>query len=151
MLGSFVIIQGITTSFAREPYSFVIFKGGGADPSGSAHALFSIHLWVDFALVLVLWVMVLVFVLCFELLSLDVFVCVWGGGLADVSPRVLSSFEIISLRNTGCFGQCVLACCGCWCSLPLPHGVVDWYAVCECGLSPSYSLFGTYPLLRNES
>ena len=28
----FVIIQGIRTSIAKKPYSFVIFQGGGPDP-----------------------------------------------------------------------------------------------------------------------
>ena len=31
-LGSFVILQGIKTSIAKKPYSFVIFQDGGPDP-----------------------------------------------------------------------------------------------------------------------
>ena len=30
--------------------------------------------------------------------------------------------------------------CDCWCSVALPHGVVGWSAVCDCGISCSYSL-----------
>ena len=30
--------------------------------------------------------------------------------------------------------------CGCFCSLPLPHGAVSLSAVCNCGISLSYSL-----------
>ena len=33
--------------------------------------------------------------------------------------------------------------CDCYCSLTLPHGAVGWSAVCECGISWSYSLFFT--------
>ena len=35
-LGSFVIFQGLRTCIAKEPYSFVIFQGGGGG-YGSAH------------------------------------------------------------------------------------------------------------------
>ena len=31
--------------------------------------------------------------------------------------------------------------CSCNCSLPLPHGAMVWSAVCDCGISWSYSLF----------
>ena len=42
--GTFVIFQGIRTSIAKKPYTFVIFQGGGSGPSvpphsGSAHGL----------------------------------------------------------------------------------------------------------------
>ena len=33
-----------------------------------------------------------------------------------------------------------LVSCDCWCSVAIPHGAVDWSAVCECGISSSYSL-----------
>ena len=41
-LGKFVIFHGIQTSIDKEPYSFVIFQGGGGSRppvhhSGSAH------------------------------------------------------------------------------------------------------------------
>ena len=39
-LGSFVIFQGMRTSFAKEPYIFVIFRGGGGGASGSAHVCY---------------------------------------------------------------------------------------------------------------
>ena len=41
-LGSFVIFQGLRTCIAKEPYSFVIFQGGGAmDPRMSVIVAFS--------------------------------------------------------------------------------------------------------------
>ena len=30
--------------------------------------------------------------------------------------------------------------CGCSCFVTLPHGAEGWYAVCDCGISLSYSL-----------
>ena len=41
-LGSFVIFQGTRTSIAKEPYSFVIFQGGGPDPLSPLW----IHAWI---------------------------------------------------------------------------------------------------------
>ena len=42
----------------------------------------------------------------------------------------------------GCFTFIVfLISCGCYCSLPLPHGAVGRSEVCDCGISWSYSLF----------
>ena len=39
---SFVIFQGIRTSIAKKPYTFVIFQGeSGPPPPGSAHCVFS--------------------------------------------------------------------------------------------------------------
>ena len=42
-LGSLVIFQGIKTSIAKKPYSFVILQGGPDPlyPSGSVHAVVS--------------------------------------------------------------------------------------------------------------
>ena len=42
-LGSFVIFQAMRTSIAKEPYSFVIFRGGGGhlDPRMSVIGAFS--------------------------------------------------------------------------------------------------------------
>ena len=34
----------------------------------------------------------------------------------------------------------LLLYCYCKCSVALPHGVLDWFAVCDCGISWSYSL-----------
>ena len=43
-LGSFVVLQGIRTSIAKEPFIFVIFHGGPdpISPSGSAHDILSL-------------------------------------------------------------------------------------------------------------
>ena len=38
-LGSFVIFQGIRTSFAKKPHSFVLFGPPAPSPSRSARAL----------------------------------------------------------------------------------------------------------------
>ena len=32
-------------------------------------------------------------------------------------------------------------CCACLCSVSLPRGAMGWSAVCDCGISWSYSLF----------
>ena len=37
-----------------------------------------------------------------------------------------------------CFG-CLLMPCGCKCSVPVTCDVVGWLAVCDCGISRSYS------------
>ena len=36
--------------------------------------------------------------------------------------------------------NCLLAISGCRCSVSLPHGAFGWSAVCDCGISWSYSL-----------
>ena len=58
---------------------------------------------------------------------------------------VLSSFAIIltGRERAGWFAFIVLwmsYCCKC--PVALPHGAVSWSAVCDCGISWSYSLFG---------
>ena len=57
---------------------------------------------------------------------------------------VLSSFAIISLaeeERASCFTVIVLfLSCDCKCSVSLPHGAAGWSAVCDCGISWSYSL-----------
>ena len=59
---------------------------------------------------------------------------------------VTSSFAIILKRErererAGFFAFIVLQMsCYCKCSKALPHGVVGWSEMCDCGLSCSYSL-----------
>ena len=51
---------------------------------------------------------------------------------------VLSSFAIILKKKRGlvAFALIVLRMsCYCKCSVTLPHGTVDWSAVCDCGIS----------------
>ena len=44
-------------------------------------------------------------------------------------------------KKTGCFTLIVyLVFCDCYCSVALSYGVVGWSAVCDCGISLSYSL-----------
>ena len=39
-------------------------------------------------------------------------------------------------ERAGCFALAVfLMLCGSQCPVALPHGAVDWSAVCECGIS----------------
>ena len=55
----------------------------------------------------------------------------------------LCSFAIILMekRDFGCFSLFVfLVSCDLYLSVVLSHGVVDWYAVCDCSISRSYSL-----------
>ena len=55
---------------------------------------------------------------------------------------VLSSFAITSLgkRELVVFLFVFLMSCGCYHSLLLPRDAVGWSAVCDCGISLSYSL-----------
>ena len=44
-------------------------------------------------------------------------------------------------ERAGCFTLFVfLVSCDCYCSVALPHGDVGWSALCDCGISYSYSL-----------
>ena len=44
--------------------------------------------------------------------------------------------------RAGCFTLIVfLLPCGCWCSVSLPHIAEGRFAVCDCGITWSYSLF----------
>ena len=57
---------------------------------------------------------------------------------------VLSSFAIIfkRKRESCCFAFIVLRMsCYCKSFVTLPHGAVGWSALCDCGISWSYSLF----------
>ena len=46
-------------------------------------------------------------------------------------------------ERAGCFAFNVLQMsCYSICSVTLPHGAVGWSALCDCGISLSYSLFG---------
>ena len=38
--------------------------------------------------------------------------------------------------------------CYCKCSLALPHGAMGWSAVCDCGISYSYTCTLTLPILK---
>ena len=39
-------------------------------------------------------------------------------------------------EQAGCFTSIVLhMCCYCKCSVALPHSVVGWSSVCDCGIS----------------
>ena len=38
--------------------------------------------------------------------------------------------------------------CDCYCSVTLPQEAVGWSAVCDCGISLSYSLFTGYGALE---
>ena len=43
-------------------------------------------------------------------------------------------------KRTGCFTLDVfLLSCGCYCSVPLPHGAMGWSVVCDNDISCSYS------------
>ena len=68
--------------------------------------------------------------------------CVGGGGVGSlfciVALSVLSSLAII-LRKRELVALLEL-CCGCLHSVSLPHGVMGWSAVCDCGISWSYPL-----------
>ena len=45
------------------------------------------------------------------------------------------------IEKAGCFNFIViLLSCDCLCCMALPHGVVGRFAVCDCGMSLSYSL-----------
>ena len=52
---------------------------------------------------------------------------------------VLSSLAIILLRKRE-LGALLQLCCGCLCSVSLPHHAVGWSRVCGCGISWSYTL-----------
>ena len=43
-----------------------------------------------------------------------------------------------------------MSCCS-KCHVTLPHGAGDWSAVCACGISCSYLLFGLYVMLLYPS
>ena len=45
-------------------------------------------------------------------------------------------FDVEEKERVGCFAFIVLRmyCC-CKCSVTLPHGVMGWSAVCDCGIS----------------
>ena len=46
------------------------------------------------------------------------------------------------IENAGCFAFIVLQMsCYCKCSVALPLTAMSWSAVCDCGISWSYSLF----------
>ena len=53
-------------------------------------------------------------------------------------------------EKPGCFAIIVLQMyCYHKCSVAVPHGAVGWSAVCDCGISWSYSLtFGRNPVSR---
>ena len=55
----------------------------------------------------------------------------------------LSSFAIISLSERAAHFTVIvfLLSCGCYCSVFLPQGFLGWSAVCDCGISWSYSLY----------
>ena len=54
---------------------------------------------------------------------------------------VLSSFAIILKRKRKLVAVIVLRMyCSCGCSVALPHDAVGWSALCDCGISLSYSL-----------
>ena len=51
-------------------------------------------------------------------------------------------------EKADCFAIIVLQMyCYCKCQAALPHGAVGWFAVCDCGISRSYSL--TFLSLQN--
>ena len=64
---------------------------------------------------------------------------VYGGSVFGpcLLLSVLSIFAIILMRNrAGFFALIVfLMSCGCQCSVALPRSAIDWYAVCDCGIS----------------
>ena len=61
-------------------------------------------------------------------------VCV-GSLFCDMSIGVLSSLAITLLRKKEIESALHLLCCGCLCSVSLPHGAVGWSAVCDGGIS----------------
>ena len=62
-------------------------------------------------------------------------VCACVGSLfCDEVIGALSTLAIMSLRKRELVSLPYL-CCGCLCSVPLPHDVVGWSAVCDCGIS----------------
>ena len=58
-------------------------------------------------------------------------------------PSCYSSFAIILLRKRGLVALFSLSarCLMTKCSVALPHSVTGWSAVCDCGISWSFSLF----------
>ena len=51
---------------------------------------------------------------------------------------VLSSFAIILTRKGELFvfsSIAFLMSCDCKCSVALPHDIIGWFAVCDCGIS----------------
>ena len=66
---------------------------------------------------------------------------------------VLNSFAIILMgkRELIVFLTVILLSGVCKCSVALLRGAVCWYAVCDCGISESYSLVSLYSLLDTSS
>ena len=56
---------------------------------------------------------------------------------------VHSNFAILGEEERAGFFAFIIfpMSCYCKCSVALPHGAVDLSAVCDCGISGSYSLF----------
>ena len=49
--------------------------------------------------------------------------------------------HLVEEERAGCFTLIVLLMpFDCYCSVSLPHGALGWSAVCDCGISWSYSL-----------
>ena len=63
-------------------------------------------------------------VLCWVLV-LCVFLCV----LSSLAITLLKKRLLVALLQL---------CCGSLCFASLPHGAVDWSAICDCGISWSY-------------
>ena len=53
-----------------------------------------------------------------------------------------ANFSIILMERAGCFALTVylMMSCDSHCSVALPHGIMGWSAVCDCGISLSYLL-----------
>ena len=58
-----------------------------------------------------------------------------------LSFLVFKSNHLAEEERAGCFSLAVFPMsCYSKCSVALPHGAVGWSAVCDCGISWSYSL-----------
>ena len=60
-----------------------------------------------------------------------------------VSILVLQ-YHLEEEEKAGCFAIIVQIYCWIRWFVALPHGAMGWYAVCDCGISGSYSLFVNY-------